>query len=113
RALKRWQKAHGLAADGVIGPQTLAALGLDGRARGASSATPTPEGGAAAPAPVAATPAPAGDLATVLAAIAACESGGDPTPATTAFSGTSLVTTVLVPITALSPTVAPRSTHAP
>jgi peptidoglycan hydrolase-like protein with peptidoglycan-binding domain len=70
RALKRWQKAHGLTADGVIGPQTLGALGLDGRAQSASSGGTT-----AATRPVAAT----GDPATVLAALAACESGGDPT----------------------------------
>ncbi len=35
------------------------------------------------------------------------------TPPTTAFSGTSLVTTALVPTMLLSPTLTPRSTHAP
>jgi hypothetical protein len=35
------------------------------------------------------------------------------TPATTAFAGTSRVTTAFVPITALSPTVTPRRMHAP
>ena len=35
------------------------------------------------------------------------------TPPTTAFAGTSLVTTALVPITALSPTAQPRRMHAP
>jgi hypothetical protein len=35
------------------------------------------------------------------------------TPATTAFAGTSRVTTALVPITALSPTVTPRRMQAP
>ncbi len=35
------------------------------------------------------------------------------TPPTTAFAGTSLVTTELVPMIALSPTVTPRSTQAP
>ena len=34
-------------------------------------------------------------------------------PAATALAGTSLVTTVFVPITALSPTVTPRRMHAP
>jgi hypothetical protein len=34
-------------------------------------------------------------------------------PPTTAFSGTSQVTTALVPTIALSPIVTPRSTHAP
>ena len=35
------------------------------------------------------------------------------TPPTTAFAGTSFVTTALVPITALSPTAQPRRMHAP
>ena len=35
------------------------------------------------------------------------------TPPTTAFAGTSLVTTALVPMIALSPTLTPRSTQAP
>jgi hypothetical protein len=34
-------------------------------------------------------------------------------PATTAFAGTSLVTTELVPTIELSPTRTPRRTHAP
>src|SRR5204862_443566 len=34
-------------------------------------------------------------------------------PATTAFAGTSFVTTEFVPMTALSPTVTPRRMHAP
>ena len=34
-------------------------------------------------------------------------------PAATALAGTSLVTTVLVPITQLSPIVTPRRMHAP
>lgn len=55
RAVRRFQRAHGLAVDGIAGPQTLAALGLS--ARRAST----------------------GDAATVLARIAQCESGGDPT----------------------------------
>ena len=53
RAIRRFQRRHGLAVDGVIGPATLAALGL-GAARTASA------GNAAA-----------------LEAIAECESGGD------------------------------------
>ncbi len=60
-AVKRYQRKHGLMADGVIGPQTLAALGLATKA-------------AAAAAP--ATTASAGDP--VLQQIAACESGGNP-----------------------------------
>jgi Transglycosylase-like domain/Putative peptidoglycan binding domain len=54
RATKAFQRSHGLVVDGVIGPQTLKALGVErGDARGA------------------------GDP--ILERIAACESGGDPT----------------------------------
>jgi hypothetical protein len=53
RAVRRYQRANGLAVDGIAGPQTLAALGLTGaQARGSA--------------------------ATVLERIARCESGGDP-----------------------------------
>ena len=55
KAVRRFQRAHGLAVDGIAGPQTLAALGLS--ARSASTE----------------------DAATVLERIAQCESGGDPT----------------------------------
>ena len=54
KAVRRFQRAHGLTVDGVAGPQTLAALGI--KARAAKE-----------------------DPATVLARIAQCESGGDPT----------------------------------
>jgi lysozyme family protein len=54
RAVRRFQRANGLAVDGIAGPQTLAALGLTG-SRASSS-------GAAA----------------VLERIAECESGGNP-----------------------------------
>jgi lysozyme family protein len=57
KAVRRFQRANGLTVDGIAGPQTLAALGLS--ARGSS--------------------APQEDAATVLARIAQCESGGDPT----------------------------------
>lgn len=59
RAVRRFQRAHGLTVDGIAGPQTLAALGLS--ARGSSA------------------PARSRDAASVLARIAQCESGGDPT----------------------------------
>ena len=55
RAIRRFQRRHGLAVDGIVGPQTLAALGL-GKARAAKLS------GASA----------------VLQAIAQCESGGNP-----------------------------------
>jgi peptidoglycan hydrolase-like protein with peptidoglycan-binding domain len=55
RAVRRFQRAHGLTVDGIAGRQTLAALGLT-----AHQAT-------------------SGDAATVLERIALCESGGDPT----------------------------------
>lgn len=60
RALKRFQRANGLTVDGVIGPETLAALGIS-----AARAAAAPSGGSKPNA--------------TLAAIAECESGGDPT----------------------------------
>jgi len=55
RAVRRFQRSHGLTVDGIAGPQTLAALGLTARQSSAE------------------------DAATVLERIAQCESGGDPT----------------------------------
>ena len=57
RAIRSFQRANGLVVDGVVGPQTLAALGLS-----AGTATKATTGSAA-----------------TLAQIAQCESGGDPT----------------------------------
>jgi lysozyme family protein len=56
KAVRQFQRANGLAVDGIAGPQTLAALGITAQ-------------GSSAPQ----------DAATVLAKIARCESGGDPT----------------------------------
>jgi peptidoglycan hydrolase-like protein with peptidoglycan-binding domain len=57
RAIRRFQRANGLTVDGIVGPQTLAALGIRaGSARAPSSGT-----------------------AATLERIAQCESGGDPT----------------------------------
>jgi peptidoglycan hydrolase-like protein with peptidoglycan-binding domain len=55
RAVKRFQRANGLTVDGIVGPQTLAALGIRARESSKSGAAAT------------------------LARIARCESGGDPT----------------------------------
>ena len=64
RAIKRFQRRNGLTVDGVVGPQTLAALGLPARAL--SSRTTR-------------TRASSRGTSALLARIAACESGGDPT----------------------------------
>jgi len=63
RAVRAYQRNHGLAVDGIAGPMTLASLGL--------------AGSAAAPAPAASrtAAAPSGTLAR----IAMCESSGNPT----------------------------------
>jgi hypothetical protein len=66
RAVKRFQRAHGLTVDGIVGPQTLAALGL--RARSASSSTRSSSTSSRA----------SGSAASILARIAQCESGGNP-----------------------------------
>jgi hypothetical protein len=62
RAVKRFQRSNGLLVDGIVGPQTRAALGLEpfsrsGVVRGSRSTS----------------------LPGVLLRIAECESGGDPT----------------------------------
>jgi len=60
-AVRRFQRRHGLRVDGVAGPRTLAALGLARTADPRTATTPTSQGDA------------------TLARIARCESGGDPT----------------------------------
>jgi peptidoglycan hydrolase-like protein with peptidoglycan-binding domain len=64
-AVKRFQRAHGLDVDGVAGPQTLAELGLATTTTQQTNATEQP--------------ASSGTDDATLAKIAQCESGGDPT----------------------------------
>jgi resuscitation-promoting factor RpfB len=63
RAVRRFQRAHGLVVDGIAGPATLGALGI----RASSTSRTTKK------------KVVRGDAASVLARIAACESGGNPT----------------------------------
>jgi peptidoglycan hydrolase-like protein with peptidoglycan-binding domain len=60
RAIKRFQRTHGLTVDGVIGPATLGALGISAKPASASLDSVS-------------------DPSAELAKIAACESGDDPT----------------------------------
>jgi peptidoglycan hydrolase-like protein with peptidoglycan-binding domain len=74
-AVKRWQAAHGLTADGVAGPATLRALGID-----ASKASYN--NGGASPGSTSSGSSGSGSSAKLppeLRKIAQCESGGDPT----------------------------------
>jgi peptidoglycan hydrolase-like protein with peptidoglycan-binding domain len=65
RAVKAFQRKSGLAVDGIVGPQTAAALGLSS--------------GVASAASDASTAAASGASSATLERIAQCESGGDPT----------------------------------
>ena len=60
RAVRAFQRSHGLVVDGIAGPQTLGALGLSG----GGSMTQASAGG---------------NSGSTLERIAECESGGDPT----------------------------------
>ncbi len=71
-AVRRFQRRNGLTVDGVVGPQTLGAMGI------------TPASTSAAPRSSAASSS--GDAGATLAKIAQCESGGD--PAATSSDGT-------------------------
>ncbi|MDX6688035.1 MAG: hypothetical protein QOF86_4163 [Baekduia sp.] len=69
RAVRSFQRQHGLVVDGIVGPQTAGALGLPSGSEASTGAS------AAAAAP----DAPAASTSSTLARIAQCESGGDPT----------------------------------
>jgi peptidoglycan hydrolase-like protein with peptidoglycan-binding domain len=59
RAVRAFQRRHGLTADGIVGPKTLAALGLRSRSRSGSDTSGT-------------------DVSSKLEQIAQCESSGNP-----------------------------------
>ena len=69
RAVKAFQGRNGLTVDGIVGPQTAAALGLPSGQQAAARAASTSAG---------ATSASASGGSSTLSAIAQCESGGDP-----------------------------------
>jgi peptidoglycan hydrolase-like protein with peptidoglycan-binding domain len=71
RAVKRYQRRHGLTADGIAGPATLSALGI--RVRNSSYAT-----GGSAPSSGTTSGGSTVALPAVLRRIARCESGGNP-----------------------------------
>jgi peptidoglycan hydrolase-like protein with peptidoglycan-binding domain len=80
RAVQRFQRRGGLKADGVARPSVLRKLGIAeavARAAAAAPAPPPPSGSGGAAADAA--PPAAENVPAVLADIAACESGGDPT----------------------------------
>jgi Transglycosylase-like domain/Putative peptidoglycan binding domain len=68
-AVRRFQRRRGLAVDGIAGPATLRALGVAPTAVAAQAGTADGDGA----------PAADGSQGGLLARIARCESGGDPT----------------------------------
>jgi hypothetical protein len=68
RAVKRFQRAHGLTADGVAGPATLRALGIRVKSASYSTGGASPDSGTTCSTRV----------PPVLQRIAQCESGGNP-----------------------------------
>ncbi|HEY1595706.1 MAG TPA: transglycosylase family protein [Thermoleophilaceae bacterium] len=68
RAVMDFQRAHGLIVDGIVGPQTLAALGLS------SSNQTTGDGSSGS----SGSPDSSGDTSSELQKIASCESSGNP-----------------------------------
>lgn len=76
RAVRAFQRKSGLSVDGIVGPQTAAALGLPSGTQASAGDTDATAGGTAADASAASA---SGSDAATLARIAQCESGGDPT----------------------------------
>jgi hypothetical protein len=71
RAVRSFQRQHGLTVDGIVGPQTAAALGLP-------SATASASGASASGGSSDAGDASGADAGSTLSRIAQCESGGNP-----------------------------------
>jgi hypothetical protein len=80
RAVRTFQRTNGLQVDGIVGPQTAAALGMPSAPQ---TSAPGPalaaSGGASAAAATPPAPAAPAAASSTLAKIAQCESGGDPT----------------------------------
>lgn len=84
RAVRRFQASHGLLVDGIVGPQTRGALGLGGFT---ASATGSGHASARRTHSTAAASAPAPARSGLLARIAQCESGGNPSAVSGPYRG--------------------------